>query len=101
MLPVTLSYKDLGLNIPEMQASLKPFTERAANRVIIKAGQLEDKGFEAFIKSRDKQYQINFFGINRYKFWKAGDLKVKDLADKNGNLRLLKKGPDGEYIGIM
>jgi len=101
MVPVTLSYKELGLNIPEMEASLKPFTERAGNRAIIKSGQLEDKGFEAFIKSRDEQYQINFFGINRYKFWKAGDIGIKDLADKNGNLRLLRKNKEGDYVGIM
>ena len=101
MTPITLSFKELGLDVNEMRASLKPFTERADNRKILKAGQLEDVGFEQFIKSRDEKYQINFFGPTRFKMWKDGDITVRDLIDKNGNIRLLKKdSKTGEYIGL-
>ena len=102
MTPITLSFKELGLDVNEMRASLKPFTERADNRKILKAGQLEDVGFEQFIKSRDEKYQINFFGPTRFKMWKDGDITVRDLIDKNGNIRLLKKdSKTGEYTGLV
>jgi len=100
MTPKTKSFKELGLNIGEMQESLSPFTERDENRKILNAGRIKND-FEAFLKSRDEKYQINFFGPTRFKMWKDGDINVRDLIDKNGNIRLLKKdSKTGEYTGL-
>ena len=99
LLSKTASYKELGLSIPEMQRSLRPYTERADKRKIIKAGQFQGQ-FEDFLKTRDKKYQVDLLGPTRYGFWKSGEIKFDDLVDKNGNIRLLKKNKDGEYIGL-
>ena len=99
MVPKTKSFKELGLNTGEMRESLSPFTERDENRKILNAGRIVND-FEVFLRSRDEKYQINMLGPNRFKFWKSGDIKISDLVDKQGNLRLLKKSSDGEYIGL-
>lgn len=100
LLPKTASYKELGLNIPEMKRSLRPYTERADKRKIIKAGQFQGQ-FEDFLKTRDKKYQIDLLGHTRYGFWKSGKIKFDDLVEKKGNIRLLKRNKDGEYIGLQ
>lgn len=99
MTPITLSYRDLGLDIGELKTSLKPYTERDENRAILEAGQISGS-FDDFLKSRDEHYQLNFLGTNRFRMWKAGEITVDDLADKDGNLRLLKKDGDGNYVGL-
>lgn len=90
MTPVTLSWRELGLDIDEINASLKPFTERDENRKILAAGQISGS-FDDFLKTRNVKYQKGFFGENRYRMWKDGEIKVDDLIDKNGQLRLLTK----------
>lgn len=99
MTPVTLSWRELGLDIDEINASLKPFTERDENRKILDAGQISGN-FDDFLKTRNVKYQKGFFGENRYRMWKDGEIKVEDLIDKNGDLRLLKKDKDGNYVGL-
>ncbi len=99
VIPVTKSYRERGLDINELKDGLKPYSERDVNRHILDAGRITDN-FDTFLKSRDKEYQINFLGPNRYKMWKSGEISVKDLVDKNGNLRLLKK-KDGKYTGLI
>lgn len=93
LLAKTDTYKNLGLNIPEMKESLRPYTERGEARSIIEAGQFQGQ-FEDFLKSRSKQYQIDFLGQNRYKLWKDGKIKICDLADENGNEKTLKELPN-------
>lgn len=100
MLPETLSYRELGLNIDEMKESLRPYSERAEKRAIIDAGQF-DGDFEKFLFSRDQKYQLDLLGPNRLRLIQEGKIKFDDLADKNGDLRLLKKDGDGNYIGLI
>jgi len=100
MTPITKSWQALGLNIDEMKSALKPFTERASNRKILDVGQMSGS-FDDFLKTRNKKYQVNFLGSNRYAMWKNGEFKVEDLIDSKGNLRLLTKDKDGNYVGLM
>jgi len=99
MTPITKSWRELGLDIDEMKSALKPFTERDGNRKIIDVGQMSGS-FDDFLKTRNKKYQVNFLGPNRYDMWKNGDFKVEDLVDAKGNLRLLTKDKDGNYVGL-
>lgn len=98
MVAKTKTYKELGLNIDEMKASLKPYTERDENRHILDAGRMTDD-FDKFLRSRDHVYQLNFLGENRLRMWKNGEIKIADLVDENGNVRLLKK-EGGKYVGL-
>ena len=100
MTPVTLSFRDLGLDIDDLRNDLKPYTERDENRAILEAGRITGS-FNDFLKHRDEQYQRNFLGENRFRLWKSGEITVDDLADKDGNLRLLKKDSDRKYVGLM
>jgi SPP1 gp7 family putative phage head morphogenesis protein len=99
MLPITASYRELGLDIPEMRKSLRPYTEREDLRKIVEAGQFDGE-FKDFLKTRSKKHQIDLLGPNRYRLLQEGKIKFEDLVDKNGNLALLKKGKDGGYVGL-
>ncbi|MDY0251152.1 MAG: phage minor head protein [Pseudomonas sp.] len=108
MLPVTKSWRELGLDIDELGASLRPYTERQAGTSIDKgltrdieaAGQFNGD-FEKFLDSRGVKYQKDLLGPNRYQLLQDGKIKWDDLVDKNGNVRLLKKDKDGQYVGLM
>lgn len=107
MLPVTKSYRELGLDIDEMKKSLRPYTERqektsidtGLTRAIYDAGQF-DGDFEKFLFSRDTRYQKDLLGPNRYRLIQEGKIKFEDLVDNDGNIRLLKKDGEGNYVGL-
>lgn len=95
-----MGFKSLGLNIPDLKKSARPFTERGKGRKILDVGQMTGD-FEKFLESRGAKYQLEFLGPNRLRLWKEGKINVNDLADKDGKERRLKKNKDGEYIGLM
>lgn len=106
MTPVTKTYKELGLNIPELREKARPFTEREGKpidtgltRRILDVGQ--HKGdFESFLKTRGEGYQKELLGPSRFKLWESGKIKFRDFTDKDGNTRLLKKNKAGDVIGL-
>ena len=100
MIPETASFRELGLDIDDLKQSIRPYSERAEKRAIVEAGQF-DGDFEKFLNSRDKKYQLDLLGPNRYRLLQEGKIKFSDLADKDGNMRLLKKDSDGKYVGLM
>lgn len=103
----TADFKELGLDIPELEEMAKPYSVKegvsidvGGKRKTIEAGLFKGD-FESFLKSRDSFYQVNLLGPNRYRMWKSGEIKWADLVDGQGNMRLLKKNKDGEYVGLM
>lgn len=107
MLPITKSYRELGLNIDELEKTARPYTERLPGEIglgrfgtITKAGMIKDD-FEGFLKSRDNKYQLDLLGPNRLRLMQEGKIKFQDMVDKNGNIVLLKKNKEGEYIGLQ
>lgn len=107
MLPITGSYKSLGLNIPELEEAAQPYTVRTPGAInagrrgtILEAGQFKGN-FEKFLESQPEQYSIDLMGPNRYRLLQEGKIRFSDLVDKNGNARLLKKDENGKYIGLL
>lgn len=73
--PITKTFKELGLNIPEP----KP-TTRASDE-----GQIDAKtDFKSFLERKGKAYQDNMLGKGRADLWRAGKITLKDLVDASG-----------------
>lgn len=101
-----MSYRELGLDINELERSARPFTERLPGEIglgrfgtITKAGTIKGS-FEDFFFTRDEKYQKDLLGPVRYSLLKEGKIEFQDIVDKNGNVRLLKKDKEGNYIGL-
>jgi len=98
MTPVTKSYRELGLNIDELKDAARPYTTRDGKK-ILKAGQF-DGNFEDFFNSKGVTFQKGLVGPNRLRLMKEGKIEFSDLVDDAGDIRLLRKGKDGGYVGI-
>jgi SPP1 gp7 family putative phage head morphogenesis protein len=92
----TKSYKELGLNIPELEDAARPYTEREGipinvglTRQIVDVGQFQGK-FEDFLKTRGEKYQLNMLGKNRFDLYTSGKVEFSDFVNENGDLVLLK-----------
>lgn len=73
--PITKSFAELGLNVPEAEA-----TTRASDE-----GQISAKiEFDQFLKRKGKSYQDKMLGVGRADLWRAGKITLKDLIDANG-----------------
>lgn len=74
-IPLTKSFKELGLNIKEP----KPI-ERASESGPISA----NTSFDDYLKRRGKAYQDDMLGKGRADLWRAGKITLKDLIAANG-----------------
>lgn len=106
LLAKTISYKGLGLNIPELREAARPYTIRKPENIdagrhksILEVGQYRGIGAE-FVKSKGDKYLLNVMGPGRKALYDAGKIDFEDLVDERGNLRLLKKNKDGEVVGL-
>lgn len=100
MVPVTASYRELGLDIDELKRAARPFTVRngipvdvGRSKTILKAGQFTGSA-EEFIRKQGPLYMKNVVGPNRKALIDAGKIKFQDLVDKDGNIILLKDLPE-------
>lgn len=73
--PITKTFKELGLNIPEAE-----FTTRASDEGQIAANTT----FKAFLNRKSKSYQDEMLGKGRADLWRAGKITLRDLVDANG-----------------
>jgi SPP1 gp7 family putative phage head morphogenesis protein len=93
----TKTYKELGLNIPELEEMARLYTERdgklnidvGGTRHIIDVGQFQGK-FKDFLETRDRKYKESLIGPNRLELLEKGKIKFDDLVDENGDIVLLK-----------
>ncbi len=88
--PVTLTWEELGFDIPEMEKAYRPWTER-----IGKARKLDNYGFTGldysnWWKTQPETWQNNAIGPRRADLVRDGFVKFNDLVDKQGNLILIK-----------
>ena len=73
--PITKTYKELGINIPEPQP-----VERASELGPISAKTT----FEDFLKRRGKSYQDKMLGPGRADLWRSGKITLRDLVSAQG-----------------
>lgn len=93
--PVTLTYKELGLDLPELEAAARPYTKRpdknidaGGKRTIEEVGQHQGDYATWFEKQSDK-FQREAVGPNRKALLDSGKVSFGDLVDDGGRLRTL------------
>ncbi len=99
MVVKTRSYASLGLNIPDLKKSARPYTIR--NGIPIGTGRkksiLEVGNFTGdaskLVANLGDDYMLSTYGRGRYERIKAGKVMVKDLVDKQGRLIDVKDLP--------
>lgn len=100
MLPVTASYKELGLNIDELEDKARPFTVRngipvdtgRSGKTVLDFGMFKGQA-QDFVKKKGPIYFKNTVGPRRKELIDAGKITFNDLVDKNGKVVLLKDLP--------
>jgi len=80
--PITKSYKELGIDIPEMETGT-----RASDLGQIKA----DTSFNSFLKRHDAEYADNILGKGKAELWRSGKITLTDLISQNGRELTLKQ----------
>lgn len=82
LLPITKSYKELGLNIDEI-----PKGTRASMN-----GQVpEDLTADKWFKLQDNKFKEFYLGKGRYELYKDGKISLKDLVSQNGKYLTIKE----------
>ena len=102
----TLTFREMGLDIDEMEKAYKPYTIRGTvdpvtgvvtpGKIGVGGGKVIDTGrflgtYEDFLKLQPEAVQRQILGPSRLELWKSGKVALKDFADKNGNVYLLKE----------
>jgi len=80
--PITKTYKELGIDIPEMDTGT-----RASDLGQIKA----DTSFSSFLKRHDAAYADNLLGKGKAELWRSGKITLTDLISQNGRELTLKQ----------
>jgi hypothetical protein len=74
--PITKTFKELGLDIPE-----SPVGTRASDE-----GQIAgNTSFDAFLKRKDKAYLDDKLGPGRAELFRSGKITLRDLVNGDGN----------------
>jgi SPP1 gp7 family putative phage head morphogenesis protein len=93
----TVSWKSLGLDIPEIESAYRPYTIRPDKNIGVGGTRtIEEVGFHhgdysTWYETRDKSFQINAVGPGRYELLNSGKVEFKDLVGPKGKLRTLKE----------
>jgi hypothetical protein len=104
---VTKSYRDMGIDIDELDDKVRPYTIRGkidpvtgkvqrgatgtGGQPLIDAGRITGGMKEYFKKILPDELQRQTLGPRRYQLWKDGKIKLADLADKDGRQRTIKE----------
>jgi hypothetical protein len=98
LLPVTKTYKELGLDIEEIKEAYRPYTLRqnknidaGGRRKILEVGRHQGN-YASWFEGRDDKFKINVIGPKRFELMQQTDMKFQDLVDsKTGRLFTLKE----------
>jgi len=95
--PKTKTWKDLGIDLPELEEATRPFTLRpdvnidaGGKRTIIEVGQMQGD-YGTFFDKQSKTFQLNAVGPGRYDLLKSGKIEWDDLLNRDGNVRTLRE----------
>jgi hypothetical protein len=86
--PITVSYRELGVDIDELEDVARPWTERPDIPIGEGGRNIDSWGthqgeYDSWFESRGEKFQKNVVGPRRYEFIKSGKVKFKDLVDQN------------------
>lgn len=105
LLPVTKSWQELGIPLPELEDAVRPYTMRppenidaGGRRTILETG-FHRGDYAAWFEKQSAGFQKNVLGPRRYELWARGDLSFKDLVDRDGNMLTLKQLQAGATTG--
>jgi hypothetical protein len=94
-LPVTASWRDLGINADDLKEAARPYTKRpdksidaGGRRDIIEHG-FHDSDYGTWFAKQSNVFQENAVGPRRAAMLRAGKVKFHDLVDGQGRLRTL------------
>ena len=102
----TLSFREMGVDVDEIEKAYRPYTVRGTvdpitgkitpGKIGVGGGKVIDTGrflgtYEDFLKLQPEAVQRQILGPSRLELWKSGKVALKDFADKNGNVYLLKE----------
>jgi SPP1 gp7 family putative phage head morphogenesis protein len=85
LVPITKTFRELGLDIPEV-----PQGTRASDEGQIKASTT----FTEFLSGKSKEYQDDLLGKGRAELWRDGKITLRDLLDQRGRPLTLKQLQD-------
>lgn len=86
---ITKTFKELGIDVEEMEEAYRPGVIRDNNGKIVSVERFLGT-YQNFLKSQPKAVQMQILGPGRYKLWKDG-LSLGDMTDGDGNVKLLKE----------
>jgi hypothetical protein len=87
-IPELVSYRELGVDVDELEEVARPWTERPdipigeGGRDILTWGTHKGE-YASWFESRGAKFQKNVVGPKRYELIKSGKVKFKDLVDPN------------------
>lgn len=94
-LPVTKTWRELGIDADEMEDVARPYTMRpdknidaGGSRTIIENG-FHDGDYGSWFKNQSSVFQDNAVGPKRAAMLRAGKVGFHDLVDETGRLRTL------------
>lgn len=98
--PATKSWREMGLDVPEMEEAYRPWTERLESRRKEDYGTT-DQSYGDWWLTKSKAWQdSSTVGPTRARMIRAGDIKYEDIVDpKTGNFYTIKQLLSKHNIG--
>ena len=77
LLPITKSFKELGIPLDEVPIGTRSSMDGYVSR---------DTTFEKWFEDKPKAFQEKYLGVQRYKLFKDGVINFSDLVNQNGKV---------------
>ncbi len=97
LLPVTVSFRELGLDIDEIKQAYRPYTilpnkniDADGRRTILESG-FHEGDYASWFDKQDRGFKLKAIGPRRFEMYEAGVIRFSDLVDRSGDLRSLKE----------
>jgi len=89
LLPITKTWRELGIDVDEMDEIHEKWYIRSPGRKILSKGTI-DGNYADWWMTRSKSFQDNAIGPTRADLVRSKQIGFNDIVDKNGKLILLK-----------